>query len=391
MIVGVVGKPNVGKSTFFKSLTLADAEIAGFPFTTIKANVGVGYVRSPCPHKDFGLSECNPSNGVCRGGVRFTPIKLVDVAGLVPGAHEGKGLGNQFLDDLRQANVLIHVVDISGRTNEKGEPTKDHDPEADIKFLENEIDLWFTSVIKKNLGKILSKLRHGGGDFVKELSQNLAGLGISEVCVKKSLHDASLAGKTDLSDEEVSLFAVELRKNSLPIVVAANKIDLDSNANFERLKSKFELTAVCAEGELALREAEHDGLIKYTSGEESFEVLGSLSEKQNAGLDFLSRNILKKHKGTGVAKVLEDAVFSVLEQIVVYPVESESKFSDKNGNVLPHSHLIIAGSNALDLAYLVHTDLGEKFIGAVDCRTHMKVGRDHVLKDGDVIKIISGR
>ena len=235
--------------------------------------------------------------------MRFTPIKLIDVAGLVPGAHLGKGLGNQFLDDLRQADVLIHVLDVSGRTNENGEAVSGYDPEQDIMFLEEEVNLWFAGVIKKNLGKILGKLRHGG-DFIKELSQNLAGLGIKEDEIKKSLKDAGLEGKTDLSDDDVSAFAIELRKNSLPIVLAANKIDLDSAGNFEKLKEKYDLTPICAEGELALREADHAGIIKYTPGSGNFALVDEPNPKQKAGLEFLKKNILEKYGDTGVQKVL---------------------------------------------------------------------------------------
>jgi ribosome-binding ATPase len=276
MEVGVVGKPNVGKSTLFKALTLADAEIANFPFTTIKANIGVGYVRSPCPCGQYGL-KCSPRNSICRGSVRFTPIKLIDVAGLVPGAHEGKGLGNQFLDDLRQADALIHVVDISGRTDEKGEAAEGHDPEKDIAFLIEEVNLWFAAIVRRNWANVKSKIKYENKKMVQELAGVLGGLGLTESHVKKALDEAGLAGQVDWTDEDCDRFAYRLREISKPIIIAANKID-QGKANYERLKGKYDMVPVCAEAELALMEADAKKLIEYVPGDGSFKVTGELEE-----------------------------------------------------------------------------------------------------------------
>src|SRR3989344_2853460 len=131
MLIGLVGKPSVGKSTFFKASTLVDVAIASYPFTTIKPNRGVGYVKVDCIDKEFGL-KCQPNHGFCINGIRFVPVELMDVAGLVPGASEGRGLGNRFLDDLRQADAFIHIVDISGTTDAEGKQTKDYNPCNDV-------------------------------------------------------------------------------------------------------------------------------------------------------------------------------------------------------------------------------------------------------------------
>ena len=141
MKVGLVGKPNAGKSTFFTSVTSAVAQIGDYPFTTIDKNVGIAHVRKQCPSKELGLIP-NPNNSLSEDGIRYIPIEVIDVAGLVPGAHEGKGMGNKFLDDLRQADVLIHVVDSSGKTDLEGNAVDSADPLKEIIFLENELHHW---------------------------------------------------------------------------------------------------------------------------------------------------------------------------------------------------------------------------------------------------------
>lgn len=389
MEIGIVGKPNVGKSTFFKALTLADVEIANFPFTTKDANIGIGYVRVECPCREFNI-ECRPKNSFCVKGNRFVPVRVIDVAGLVPGAHEGKGLGNKFLDDLRRADVLLHVVDISGRTDENGEVTDNYDPEKDIRFLENEIDMWFFNVIKRNWAKISNKVRHQGADIVTELSEQLSGLEINDAQIKESIEMTGLDGKREWDDNDVMKFSSILRKISKPILIVANKIDIDKE-NFSRLSEKYNMIPTSAESELALKQAERAGFISYIPGDSDFEVLRNMEEKQRKALDFIRKRMFEEFGSTGVQNCLNSAVFDILKMIVVYPVENENRFTDSKGNILPDTYLLPEESTVLDLAYKVHSEIGDKFIGAIDCRTKKRIGKDHLLKNGDIIKIITRR
>ncbi len=381
MLIGLVGKPNSGKSSFFKAATMVDVKISNVPFTTIKPNVGIAYIIMDCVEKGFG-KKCNPKNGFCRNGRRFVPIRLIDVAGLVPGAHEGRGMGNQFLDDLRQASVLIHTVDFSGKTDSEGNPTENHDPKKDVEFLENEIDYWFASVIEKNLPKILKAKTKT--DLVQNIQEQLSGLEIDKKFIERAVEK--------FSPSQTLEFARELRKLSKPILICANKIDLKSaQENFEKLKSIFQnAVPTSADSEIALKLAVEKNLINYFPGN-GFEISGRLEEKQKQALEKIKTEVIEKFGSTGVQKCLDKAIFDLLNYIAVCPVEDENKLTDSKGNVLPDIHLIPRGSTALDLAFKIHTEIGEKFISAIDARTKRRLGKDYVLQNNDVIKIITSK
>ena len=393
MLVGIVGKPNVGKSTFYSALTMASAQVASYPFTTIEANRGVGYVRGPCPHEDL-KAPCNPNNSICEDGTRFVPIEVLDVAGLVPDAHSGKGLGNKFLDDLRQAHALIHVVDASGGTDFEGNPVGvgTHDPSEDVSFLETEVSYWIFGILSKDFNKIARQAKLAGKKFEKLLQEKLTGLSITEsqilAAIRRSNNDEDPVG---WDDEALLRFCQVLQKISKPMIVAANKADVAPPENLEKLEATgYPIVPTSAEYELALRRAAKAGLVSYTPGDSSFEVVdrSKLNASQLGALDKMS-DWLKGSGGTGVQAVLEKVVFEVLDMLIVYPVEDETKWTDKKGKVLPDAYLMTRGSTAKDLAYKVHTDLGDNFIRAIDGRTHMTVGHDHVLKENDVVKIVS--
>ncbi len=399
MLIGVVGKPSVGKSTFFKAATLAEAEIASYPFTTIKPNHGVGYVKVSCADKEFN-TKCNPRTGYCMGGKRFVAVDLLDVAGLVPGAHAGKGRGNAFLDDLRQADVLIHVIDIAGSTNEKGEavPAGSYDPAEDIKFLEVELDMWYLGIIKKGWEKFARTVAQEKQEIHKALAKQLSGLKVTEKIVEDAIKGLQLAKENPATwtERELLTLAKQLRIRTKPMVIAANKIDVPgAGQNLSRVLAKFpgQLFVGCsAESELALKEAAKAGLIDYIPGEGNFVIkdISGLNEKQHNALSFINERILQKYHSTGVQAALDTAVFKLLGCIAVFP-GGVNKLEDSEGRVLPDCFLLPAKSTALDFAYKLHTDFGKKFIRAIDVKTKKAVGKDHPLTQGDVVEIVAGK
>ncbi|VVB93882.1 Ribosome-binding ATPase YchF [uncultured archaeon] len=384
--IALAGKPNSGKSTFFKAATLANVEIANYPFTTIDANHGVAYIRTTCPCRELRL-DC----GNCRDGVRFVPIEMIDVAGLVPDAHKGRGLGNAFLDNLRQAKAIIHVIDASGGTDIEGNvvPVGSHDPLLDIEFLEREITMWIFGILKRNWERLSRKVQAEGLKLEETIASQLEGAGITESHVKTVLGKLKLPrDKPHMwTDGEILGLSDMLRSDSKPLIIAANKIDVASQENIERLLKAGALP-VSAAAEVALRLADKSGAIKYVPGDEDFHESPGLSQTQKEALMKI-RILVKKYRGTGIQKCINETVFTLLGLIVVYPVEDENKFTDKKGNILPDAFLLKKGSTPKDLAFLIHTDIGKGFLYAVDARTRMRLGEKYELKNGDIVKIVA--
>lgn len=396
--LGIVGKPNTGKSTFFSAATLIPVDIGNYPFTTIKPNRGIGYLRTPCVHAEFKVQD-NPKNSLCLNGIRLVPVEMIDVAGLVPGAWKGRGLGNQFLDEIRKADALLHVVDASGSTDCEGKICKkgSHDPLEDVKFLENEITMWMNQILKKDWPKIARTAESGKEDIVSLLESRLSGLAIKRYHIIESLRktDLNIDKPEHWSNEDIIRFLDILRSVSKPTLIAANKIDLPtSEENVKRLKeSGYQVVPCSAEAELALRRAAEKGLIEYTPGDCKLTLknLEKLNIAQKKALSAIQERILYEFGSTGVQEAMNTAFFELLQMVAVYPVEDCEHLSDHKGRVLPDVYLIPYGTTARQLAYIIHTELGDSFIYAIDIRRKNRIGEDYVLKNRDVISIVSAK
>ncbi|WP_435360790.1 redox-regulated ATPase YchF [Haloarchaeobius sp. DFWS5] len=387
--IALAGKPNAGKSTFYKAATLADVDIANYPFTTIDPNRGVTHVRTECPCLTRD-ERCGDEH--CHDGKRYVPVELIDVAGLVPGAHEGRGLGNQFLDALTNADVIINVVDASGATNAEGEPVEpgSHDPMDDIDFIEEEMDMWLTGIVDRNWESVERKSRSPDFDMDESLTDLLSGFGASNADIQTVLRGMEYPEdpiQWDAEDREK--LAREIRARTKPIIVAANKADVADPANLQRLlDSEKPVIPTTAEGELALRKGAEAGAIDYDPGDDAFELGEGVSDAQRQALDGL-RATMDEWGGTGVQDALDYAVYDLLDHLTAFPVQDASKWTDGSGNVLPDAFLLPRGSTPVDLAYAVHSDIGDGYLHAVDAKSGRDVGDSYELDEGDVIKIVS--
>jgi len=380
--IGLIGKPNAGKSSFLKAATMLDVKIAPIPFTTLEPNVAIAYVTKECVEKEFNV-KCNPRMGYCINGIRGIPIKLIDLPGIVPQAHLGRGLGLKFLDEARRCEALIHVVDFSGATDEEGKPTTNYDPENDIKFVENEINKWFEDIIKRGLEKYKKKLGVMKKDEIVEiLEKQLSGLEVKRKEIEYVIDNVGI--------NNIEEFSKRLREISKPIVIVANKIDLESSRkNYERLKHKYNIIPTSAEAEIALKLGMQKNLINIEGN--SIKIIGSLTEAQKAALEIIEKEILKRYGTTGVQESLNYTVFSILKYIVVYPVADRNKLTDSEGNILPDAFLVKMGTKLKDFAYFIHTEIGKKFIAGIDAKTRKTLAAEYELKDNDVIEIIHGK
>lgn len=399
LILGIIGKPSSGKSTFLNAACLTDAEVSEIPFTTIEPNKGVGYVRSPCVCKEFDVED-NPKNSICIDGIRFIPINLLDVAGLVPDAHKGKGLGNQFLNDLSRADLLIHIVDMTGSLDKSGNliGSGENDPYEDIIFLEREIDFWFKDILEReDWEKFTKTFAKEKKSFINALGERLSGLKINKNQIKLALEDSNLENKDPNTWKETELenYARSLRMISKPIIIVANKIDKEiSQENFNHLKDRYEgkIIPASALAEYILRKYHEEEIIEYIPGSDNFKISNpeKLNKKELEILEKIKTRLLKKFGGTGVQNVFEYAIFEVLDQICVYPVSDVNKFSDNKGNILPDVFLVKKGTLLKEFVRKkIHSELADNFLYGIDARTKKRLGESYELKNKDVIKIVA--
>ena len=395
--IGLIGKTNTGKTTFFNSATLSSEEISSYPFTTKKPVTGTAHAVTLCVHPEFKIQD-NPNNSKCVEGWRYIPIKLIDLPGLIKDAWKGKGLGNQFLSIAAQSDVLLHVVDASGGIDSTGKITEvgTGDPISDFADIEEELIMWYHKILEGNRDKV-SKLIRTGTDISDAITDLYRGIGVTTTHVKETLRATGLEEKDfdDFDNADSKKFASYLRKSSKPTLIVANKIDVEgADKNFSRLRERYNdliVIPVSGDSEFSLRRAEQKGLIKYSPGSEQFEIIKSdeLNEKQTNALKFIQKGIMGEYMRTGVQFAINVAVFKLLKMNSIYPVANEKNLSDKKGRVLPDLLLLKNGATIKDLAKEIHSDLTKGLLYGKDLRYNLRLPIDYQLRDRDVVSIIS--
>ncbi len=396
MLVGIVGKPSCGKSTFLNALTMVNAKVGDYPFTTVEPNRGTAYVRSSCVCKELGVKD-DPKNSLCENGIRFLPIQFLDVAGLVPGASEGRGLGNKFLDDLRQADVLIHVVDASGSLDAEGNAVDkgSWNPLDDVNFLEKEIDAWILAIIKRDYVTMKKKASAEKLRLSNLLYEKLTGLAIKKYHIEESIREVGMVDDDASTwDEKLVDLVTIIREKSKPIVIVANKIDQpDSHENFLKMKEVLssEVFPISALAEVFLRTEQENKTISYSPGDSDFTIVDKekLGDKKETLIQKIKTDLLSKYGSTGVQEVLSHVVFKLLDMIVVYPVEDITKFTDKSNNVLPDAFLVPKGTTAIEFAAKIHTDFAKNFIHGQLAPSGRRIGADYEIQNNDIIRIVA--
>jgi ribosome-binding ATPase YchF (GTP1/OBG family) len=396
LTIGIVGKTNTGKTTLFNAATLLNAKISNLSFTTKKPNTGTAYACDICVHKELGIKD-NPLNSSCIDGWRYVPVKIIDVPGLIRDAWRGRGLGNQFLTVIAQADALIHVVDASGSIDSEGRITTpgSGNPVQDALDVEFELQRWLAEIIMNNKSMVLREI--ASGSMAEAISKPLAGIKANVTAVAQALELAGLKDTpfTDWTIDQSVKFSGFLLPLIKPTLIVANKMDIATSENYiGMLREHFGrgfVAACSAEAELVLRRAEKMGLLHYTPGEEKFTIKPSavLSPEQTGALRYVETRVMDKWMRTGIQQALNTLVLKLLRMNMIYPVADESKFSDHHGNVLPDVHLLKDGSTPLDLARSVHTSLLENYILAIDARTGVRLPSDYALRHKDVIKIVT--
>ncbi|WBW75333.1 Obg-like protein ATPase, OLA1-like protein [Schizosaccharomyces osmophilus] len=367
ILIGFVGKPSSGKSTMLNALTDATAKTGNFPFTTIEPNRAIGYAQVDCACSRFGLEgQCRPIYGGCKKGKRAIPIQLLDVAGLIPGAHTGKGLGNKFLDDLRHANALVHVVDVSGTTDSEGKACRGYDPSVDIEWLYNEMTAWIGTNLKEKWPNTRRRHIASKANPVHTLQNQFSGYGSNPATTARVLDSLHLNVPLESWDEAtldriVSRF-VDIK---FPTVIALNKIDHpDADANISKIARREDpkrLVLASAVSEVFLRRLAKQGFVKYEEGSEFVDTIDEfpdselkpLSESLRTKITDIQDMVLFRHGSTGVCNVLARAI-ELLELIPVYSVKNIHNFANNpNDGIFKDCVLVRQGTTAGQVAQIV--------------------------------------
>ena len=395
--IGIIGKTNTGKTTFFNSATLSSSEISTYPFTTKIPESSIANAITLCVHMEFNVQD-EPNNSKCTDGWRYVPVELIDLPGLIKDAWKGKGLGNQFLSIAAQSDALLHVVDCSGSIDASGKITEagTGDPVSDFADIEEELIMWYQKILEGNRDKV-SKNISSGTELVDAFTDLYMGIGVKKNHVIQALKISELEEKKfdDYDSQDTKQFAKILRKISKPTLIVANKIDVPgADKNFNRLRERYnEVITVpaSADSELTLRRAEQQQLIKYSPGSEQFDIidLEKLNNKQKNALDFIKKDIMGEYMRTGVQFAINVTVFKLLKMNAVYPVANEETFSDKKGRVLPDLILVKEGATIKDLANEIHTGLSKGLLYGKDLRYNLRLPTHYQLRDRDVVSLVS--
>lgn len=357
--VGIVGLPNVGKSTLFNALTRAGAAVASYPFTTIEPNVGV--VEVPDPRLDEIASIIKPDE------VKPTTISFVDIAGLVQGAHQGEGLGNQFLGHIRDVDAIAFVVRCFQDENIAHiNPTLD--PLADIEIIDLELVLADLGTVERLEAKMVTaakaqpKVQNTDLEFLTRLRLQLEG-GNSAASMPLSTKDAEMLRSINLLTAKPRLYISNIGEDSLPNGGAcANKVLAHAR------REGSEALVVSAQTEADLAEWQASDAAEY---------------RQEMGL---------------VRSSLEELI------LVSYRLLNLITFFTATGTKVVRAWTLREGQTALEAAGKIHSDMEHGFIraevvahadlvaagtmaAARDLGLLRLEGRDYTVRDGDVLHI----
>lgn len=330
--------------------------------------------------------RCRPNYGSCEGGRRSVPIELLDVAGLVPGAHQGKGLGNKFLDDLRHADALIHVVDASGTVDAEGKETRGYDPSVDIAWLRGEIVAWVKGNLWEKWGSIRRRHMAVKASAVETLQNQFSGYGSTSTTVVRALERTGMREPLENWDEaDVERVVNGFVDEKFPTVIALNKIDhADADKNISKIAKMQDPNTIVlcsAISEIFLRKMAKQGYIKYTEGSEFVDTredlieqgdpdgggLKELDEKNRNRIENLKDMVLYRFGSTGVVQVLSKAA-QILGLVPVFPVRNTSTFSSgasESRVVFRDCVLVKKGSTVGDVARKVMGDAPIAYVEGV--------------------------